>query len=357
MKFVLIVLVIACLVLALCKTPTPPPVVIVHPRKFKARQHSILTFLERCKRNFTIDGTWSSVVDIADVYRKGRFPTYRPNKPLALELYKLATECPDLSVAGAAQLKYIECRGETLASEDLAGLEIPREYAFTVIQNAKMKIIQQHPPVVPIITSPHHHPEVPPVHTISSDAQNVHDHGVTRSMHAALHKIPATDDDSHEKIVDYVLTSDASETVKSDALAVLDTLSNQTHSTLETSEREALNKIWNAIDGFEDSKKSDARQILIGQLASGVENGAVVCSTGKIARIVGTLDGLTPDVPVIRPTWALREELGTLAAKIRDTNGDAQAFKTEATRVYVDDLGMKPEIVDAIVDEYSAGFE
>jgi hypothetical protein len=176
-------------------------------------------------------------------------------------------------------------------------------------------------------------------------------------MRAALDKLPATGDDSYEKIVDYVLTSDASESVKSDALAVLDTLSNQTHSTLETSEREALDKIWNAIDGFEDSKKSDARQILVGQLASGVEDGAVVCSTGKIARIVGTLDGLTPDVPVIKPTWALREEIGTLAAKIRDADGDARAFKNEATRVYVDDLGMKPEIVDAIVDEYSVGFE
>ena len=360
MKVVLLACLIVCLVYILLQSKRKPHVVILHPRKFKARRHSVLVFLDRCMRAFVINDTWSSVLDMADVYRKGRFPTYRPNKGLALELYKLASGCPDPGVAGAAQLKYIECRGETIASEDLAGLEIHPGYAFTVVQHAKTKIqatphVEFQRPTRPAYVSPE--PPQPPIHTISSDAQNVHDHGVTRSMHAILQSIPETQDDSYEQIVDYVLTSDASETDKSDALAVLDTLSNQTHSTLETSEREALNKVWTTIDSFENSKKSDARQVLLGQLASGVEDGAVVCSTGKIARIVGTLDGLTPDVPAIRPTWALREELGTLASKIRDTHGDAQAFKNEATRVYVDDLGMKPEIVDAIVDEYSVGFE
>jgi hypothetical protein len=356
MKVVWIVLLIACLVYVVLNFKKKPQVVVIHPQKFKARRNELLVFLERCKRAFVVNETWSSVVDMADVYRKGRFPTYRPNKSLALELYALASHCPNPSVAGAAQLKFIECRGETIASEDTAGLEIPHGYAFTVIQH--VKTLQS-----PRVETPRVERPVPPVmpvaqpHTISSDAQNVHDHGVIRSMHAILQGIPETQDDSYERIVDYVLTSDASATVKSDALAVLDTLSNQTHSTLETSEREALNKVWTTIESFEDSKKSDARQVLVGQLASGVEDGAVVCSTGKIARIVGTLDGLTPEVPDMKPTWALREEIGTLAAKIRDADGDSQKFKTEAKKVYVDDLGMDPEIIDAIVDEYSIGFE
>jgi len=340
-------LVLACLVVFFLRQPKPR-VVIVHPRKYKARTNTLPVFLNRCKQDFMVYGNWISIVDMADVYRKGSFPRYRPNYEIAMELYTLASGCPDPSVSRMALLKHIECRHEVIAFEDQIGIEIPLTYAMDVIRAARVTLKE-----TPVYEPPLEIPVPRPV--ISSDAQNVHDHGVTRSMHAVLQHIPASENDAYEKIVDYVLTSDASETVKSDALAVLDTLSNQTHSTLETSEREALNKVWSTIDAFETSKKSDARGVLIGQLASGVEDGAVVCSTGKIARILGTLDGLT-DGPGIRPTWALREELGTMASKIRDADGDSQAFKNEAKKVYVDGLGMNPEIIDALVDEYSIGF-
>jgi len=349
MRIVWIVfLIVACFVIFFSSRPKPQ-VVIIHPKKYKARTNTLLVFLNRCKQEFMVYGNWISVVDMADVYRKGSFPRYRPNYEIAMELYTLALGCPDPSVSRMALLKHIECRDEVLAFEDHTGIEIPRTYAMDVIRAARMTIKETTPVSQPPIDIPVPRP------VISSDAQNVHDHGVTRSMHAILHNIPASENDAYEKIVDYVLTSGASETVKSDALSVLDTLSNQTHSTLETSEREALNKVWSTIDAFETSKKSDARDVLLEQLASGVEDGAVVCSTGKIARILGTLDGLS-DGPGIRPTWALREELGTMASKIRDANGDSEAFKNEAKKVYVDDLGMNPEIIDAIVDEYSVGF-
>jgi hypothetical protein len=363
MKLLVWMIVLACIVvyLVLTRRPPPPPPVIFKARR---RVHSprkpraFLVFLERCTRSFVVQGRWDSVLVLADAYRKGSFPLFRPNTDLALRLYKVASGCPDASISGTAQLKYIECRGDVMASEDQAGAEIPDAYALEVLRHAETTIVTHvRIPERPVASTTEVVPVVQQRHVITSDAQNVHDHGVTRSIHHVLRDMSTEKEDPYEKIIDYVLESDASASTKADALDVLDTLGTETHSTLGTSEREALNKVWSTIDAFDtETRKKDARDILIGQLASGVEGGSVVCSTGKIARIVGSLDGLT-ETPSIRPTWALREELGTMAAKIRDTGGDTDVFRREARRMYVDDLGMKPEIVDAIVDEYSVGFE
>jgi hypothetical protein len=45
-------------------------------------------------------------------------------------------------------------------------------------------------------------------------------------------------------------------------------------------------------------------------MASGVEDGTLVCSTGKISRLIGTLDGIGRDGhKEARPMWAVRMKL------------------------------------------------
>jgi hypothetical protein len=79
---------------------------------------------------------------------------------------------------------------------------------------------------------------------------------------------------------------------------------------------------------------------------------------------------------VAKPMWAIREEIGTLASKIRERilarggnirdryeRGDQMVenemksrFKVEVYRTYVDLLGMSKDIIDPLIDEYIAYF-
>jgi hypothetical protein len=85
----------------------------------------------------------------------------------------------------------------------------------------------------------------------------------------------------------------------------------------------------------------------------------VVCSTGKIARILGTMDGIFEDglsSETLRPVWAVREELARLAATVRDADGDADAFARQARQTYVHELGMSEGVVAPLINEMRHGF-
>jgi hypothetical protein len=57
--------------------------------------------------------------------------------------------------------------------------------------------------------------------------------------------------------------------------------------------------------------------------------------------------------------WAIREEIGSLAARVRDSGeeGTADAFRSSARNEYIDGLGMDARIIAPIIDEFALGFE
>ena len=202
------------------------------------------------------------------------------------------------------------------------------------------------------------------------DRQNVHDHGISTVTDHNLRALLTcnTKDKRDAPATDTVRShiancTDLDDRTKHDALRVLDGLSKSTHSTFGTSEREALDAVWKEIKASEN--KDNLVETLAKQLASGIENGHTVCSSGKIARIVSTLDG-TSNQSVPRPMWAVREEIAALASRVRDEYGAADGYADEdlarnefAKRVrtsYVEGLGMSSTIIEPIVQEYSAGF-
>ena len=333
-----------------------------------AQEPRVLGTLRVLQAAFEHSGQWSALLQLGDVYRTGSYPTYRPDPEMALRVYKSACGCPDPGVAGAAQTRYLQCRDEHLAPEDVAGAPLPRDHGMQCSARADA-MIRAAPPAsfgrprvvtMSAPTPPPLRPPPPPV-VVVSDAQNVHDHAVVNGLQKSLRDMPRGSADAVESVTMHILESDAPADRKADALAVLDTLSAHEHSTLKTSEQGALESVWARIQSFPRDKRDNAADILASQLASGVEDGSVVCSTGKIARIVGALDGMSDDAPAIKPMWAVREELGTMAARIRDAHEDdpeaARAeFRRAATQTYVADLGLGKDVVDAVVAEYSAGF-
>lgn len=320
-------------------------------RLFETRREQLETirqdrdgeFLQRMHQ-LASSSTWDSVVELGDVYRKGEYPLYRPNKDAALELYHIASFSETLG--STARSRFLECSQDPLAPEDVSGAALPTTYKDLKVQTAKSMVMSS-------AVRPERLPEVPP-EPIVSDAQNVHDHSLTKHLQKALTEMPSGKN-SYEDVVTWVLEeSNATPEQKADAYTVLDSLSDSRHSTLHVSERESLDKMWQKIQGLPEYGR-EAKDLLVTQLASGVEHGDVVCSTGKIARIMGTLDGIS-ETPVNKPMWALREELGTLAARVRDTEAPAEEFRRQALDTYVTSLGMSDALVTPLIDEFSLGF-
>ncbi len=383
------------------------------------------------------ENQWDKVIAIGDIYRKGAYPRFLPDEDMAIECYKICSACPDGEIAGIAQSKYIETRTETITSVDRAGKPLPRLYAIEVCEVAEKTIMmtpshkfnkpiynkqsaaQSHKPTrheptnifediiggfaafevtdtemdileqqrdrrninIDINNISH---DVPAYH---SDSQNVHDHSVVRTMKHNIRALKEEDDtntnseDIKNQVRYTILEQDLSEEEKYNALQVLDNLSTNKHSVFDTSESDVLKLVWDKISASKDTEtQKNLKEMLTKQLASGLENGYVVCSTGKIGRLMGTFDGVLKDDKLedSRPMWAVKEEIANMAANIRkrtldgmsesqrnlyETGGDKEVeqrmikeFETSVKEEYVKKLGMSSNVIEPIVQTYAEGF-
>lgn len=345
------------------------------------RNPSIIRKLASLLKEFENDvDAWHLLIEAGEIYMRGEFPTYLPNTQLAQDLFRVALTCPRGAVSGIAQSRYIESRESRIDTVDMAGAELPDTYGQRMVRLATHRIRNVPPSAfetpVPMYT-PEQRParvtpkaadppliRVPVDRIVHNDFQNVHDHSVT---HATRHILDSMKRDvqigsSRPEIESALLDSALHDEDKIRALAVLDSLTTETqHSSFKMTETDALNAVWSKIQGMDASMKSNVTETLLHQLASGVENGHVVCSTGKIARFVGALDGLGNDEVKLRPMWAVRDELGTMASKKRGNEEHSEdrsqelrrEFVDEATALYCTDLGLKPSIMDPLISLYA----
>lgn len=320
---------------------------------------------------------WTALLDAGDIYAKGSFPAFRPNPALAEKLYMCAAMCPDPAVAGMGQAKSMDVHA--IAPEDIRGDELPEGPGTALLDAAMQRIM------TPAAADPVHAAAAAgPVHAaadaVRSDAQNVHDHGVSATLRrslAAMEPAGLDRDVVEAAIVELPGVDDAE---KLCALQVLGGLkADAPHSSLGVTETDALGRVWARIGAIPDDElRANAVETLTKQLASGMEHGSAVCSTGMIARIVGTLDGIDEALTPAKPLWAVRQELGTLAAKVREDalaaqppervaqyeRGDApdlegamrREFARHATDTYCTTLGMRQAVLDPLLEMYAHGF-
>ncbi len=297
---------------------------------------------------------WARAMATAERFRVGSFQEAAlPNKQVAAALFQAIEEhAPDRRLAALASAKRAETLMTDVPLEDRRGTEAlqPTDDLADLIA----RIERQRPPTTAASA---------PI-TIIRDAgsQNVHDHGVTAGiahsldmLQATAHEHPPDAPDTRVPVREAVLTSERlTAQQKSDALTVLDSISHHPHSNPGLrSELQALTLVWSRARA-----RPEIRDLLLLQLADSVMHpgGGVVCSTGKIARIVGALDGAY-DWRSMRPMWAVREELATLAAQTRDAGHGADEFQRAVRKQYVDQLGFSDAILAPIVAQLSQGFE
>ena len=348
---------------------------------------------------FTLYNKWDNIIAIGDIYKNGAYPRFKRDKETALECYKIAAMSPYSDVAGIAQLKYIETLSENNVDiNDDMGDNLPKYFATDICNMAK-SIINNTPyndftrpktkqntndgdggvfTRVRTRTNNGNRATVRVTnrmnHAYKNDLQNVHDHSVTNIIKKNLAILKESDKDTTSATATAETTEQdnnttkqdvlysilehprLSESIKGSAVVVLENLNNkEKHGSFNVTEEEALSLVWNRMNNEKDNiKKSNMVEILAKQLDSSIENGYIVCSSGKIARIIGALDGIDEKMTSSRPIWAIREEIGNLAGQIMNGNfkNPQEEFKQQVQKTYIDELKLDSNIISPIVTEY-----
>ena len=115
---------------------------------------------------------------------------------------------------------------------------------------------------------------------------------------------------------------------------VLSSLTCANHSKYNKSEQDIFSDVWKRVTSAENAgRKADMIKVLAQNMTSGVENGSVVCSTGKIMRMLGSLDAMDADLTIaepLKPEWAVNQELAGMAVSIRKRTMDAMDATSRA---------------------------
>jgi hypothetical protein len=379
---------------------------------------------------------YMQLITAGDVYARGGYPRFVPNEEMALQLFRIASMYAEGHTAGMAQMRFIETREYPLITQDRVGRALDPSFGESLCMLAtQYNKMNRH-----VISAPQNKPKIPQhwlseqfntnnvnnnnqvemtggrrrlatpaavqqvnnrvaAVPVTAGAQNVHDHAVVQIMKKNVHALHTSStiwnnthnvrsgDEVEAQVIDQVLTDpELSPMEKEHALAVIARLGADINDSMGLSEMDALTAVWNHITNgsVKDKQLQKTLKNTLGkQLASGVENGHVVCSTGRFGRIYATLDGIETTALTnraqIRPMAAVKVEIGTLASHIRDTvmkeaspmevevynnsQGStilAERMKREFNRqvdiIYVKELGLNKILLQPIMQPYIDAF-
>jgi len=348
----------------------PEPVKIVVRKRAKVRAveardaaAEIVAGMDALVMTFERSRDWTVPLRLAGVYERGSYPVFASDQDAARTLYMaVATMASDPAVAAHARTKVVIA----LDPDDEAGRRLPPEPATRMFKAMKRVSEMERAYAVERVEDPIAFFALEPT-IVYEDAQNVHDHGVVASLRKMAAKTGGLGEDGktagavRQEVIDAIVETmpDLDEATKADAIAfVADHVDDAVVASVGTSAAAALRDTWTKIGAIDDpERRANAAETLARQMADGYERGNPVCATGRVARILGALDGVVATEPAIRPTWAVREELAGMAAKCSNEGLGGEAFEKMAMKTYVQDLGMLEEVVRPIVDEYKTYIE
>jgi hypothetical protein len=174
---------------------------------------------------------------------------------------------------------------------------------------------------------------------IRNDPQNVHDSTLLRAFNTTLQMLGPAENVSHADIERAIVSSNASHDRKVNALRALGTIfRTRAHvSGINATEMDALNAVWTQVRGNKDREEA-----LVTELSEMVEHGAVVCATGRAARVMDTLNIVSPDLIDTRPKWAVAREIMDKSSVLFNRHVDRLAPAERA--IFEADAGSPAEI-------------
>ena len=153
-----------------------------------------------------------------------------------------------------------------------------------------------------------------------NDTQNVHDTLVSRHISDVVKKLGHPKCDCCVQIMDYLLSS--SHHMRQSAINALNHIReiNTLHMNSNLTECQILSLVWQRIiDPVNSTQSGQMKEMLLVQLADCYEHGVMVCSTGRITRILQTLEILDAQQIVnMRPLWVIKEEIADWCIKYQN---------------------------------------
>ena len=163
-----------------------------------------------------------------------------------------------------------------------------------------------------------------PTQKVRNDSQNVHDHSLQNIGNQILDKIQTNDDFDINRACVFSVNDDKK---YPEVQRVVNSLvADIKHSRFDRTERDVFNAVWNRV-----RDNPDMREMFLDNINSCVENEHVVCSTGKIMRMLSTLDVVDKDTPDLKPVWVVRQEImATIANLINKLSpSDKREYESE----------------------------
>lgn len=156
---------------------------------------------------------------------------------------------------------------------------------------------------------------------VNNDSQNVHSTTVlncaTKILEDASKHKQVSFEEARGKVIEAATRTQCDITK---IQRVISHLNHEKHSRFGKSDHQIFLAMMSKIQAESNpTKRENLMEVLCHQLESGIENGAVVCSTGRIVRILSVYDGIDTNAQKIIPEWALDQELANMAHKIRES--------------------------------------
>ena len=328
---------------------------------------------------------WHRMVDLAKLYHRGVYPYYKPDietgnalcravilhssdtcakADARILLFSLADEASSLDVHPRARSLPIEPAGtltRLAMSQKATSCHANQTRTRAALNRAALN---GHP--VPSLAD---QLVARPPPTIRRDSQNAHDHGVVRHVSKVLTSLPpATNAEAIQREVEEHIATACGDHVSDDdkaaAIQVMESLRDTVDNpALGLSEQEALARVW---------RRAKHKDLVVQQLASGLEHGHPVCHSGKMARLAAALDDGESESARVLPMWAIKEQLHAVAADVRDqvlagaSSGEVEAYNaSDDSRLkqqmetlfkakcneFVKDVDLSPIVLRATVDD------
>ena len=394
--------------------------------------HKLDTLVEDFERTHD----WSIAVRIGDMYARGCYPKYSPDDASALKIYTAVSKCPDPEVAAEALSWCVDLRTNPVPEADRRGTPLPTEACDRIVSHIDdflrkvplSQYLRRRKSLEPINSKKrlrnntsnrgpefsHVEPTTPldddpnitenPVHNdvYKLDTQNVHDHGVSASVRENIKSVVAEYREGcpdaaydRQEVIEEVMKglrdTGLGEEDMGDAFRVVVSLVPDKISSVGCSQMDVLHATLSKIKKVPDPViRNNLMESLGKNLASGIERGHVVCSTGKIGRIITTLEGVdnsslgSPEnqsqtqLQKSVPIDVVRNEISTLASKVREDvlseyseqqvsdyekSSDSRLshemntkFRQQVQDTYVTGLHLSEKVLGPIIETYASVF-
>lgn len=301
-------------------------------RMFKNEKQDGVQALHHYVVAFQKHGYEDAIIEIAELYSYGLHPSVPPEKILAGRIFNYICHSQQFSQRSKDYAKYVLHNIAPLMYDDTDrstgsnSCFLPTNIVeiLTSVEPDVLICTEQHAPIV--VIEDDHDATIVITPPIVSDSQNVHDSELQNAAKKNIDVLYSSQDESDPRQVINAIYQTHPKLSPKDKLnisLVLDSINDtNVHSKYGKTEMQILNAIWGRINSPVNNKNKDELIMsLADQLSSAVEHDTVVCSTGKIMRIVSSLEAidLGNDIASLKPKWAIEREISEAAIKARSS--------------------------------------